>query len=305
MKLLIKTFVASGTLAILGVSQFASAATSVVPCATGSSTTNVMSCSTGAVANLSILNTANVAIGPVAVAYGTAPLPYNVSITTPSLNATGDLIVGSINVSTGMIIDAASSIYTGTLSTLTATATSTVNGLNISLGIPAVTTASLIPGQPRTIITPAISTLSITAKTLTSTSTAKKVGGGKYLSTAGSSEIEDLVISGSGLSVAPVNANALATTPMNNYLVNMSGLSIITNYQTSIYLNGTDVIGLETSALAIQFNNFAFGGRLLNGTIRIADSAATVPETVTWAMMLVGMAMIGFAARRRQIGSFA
>lgn len=275
----------TGTLVICGLSQAASATTTVVPCATLSSPTNVMSCATGLAVSLSVLNTVVVNVLPVDNVFGTAPQPYMKKATLTSFDSVTTPLLGTLTVHTNVITDTASSTYTGAISTLSATATSTVNGLSIALGIPAV------------IVTPAISTLKITAKTLTSTSTASKINGGKLLVVNGSSQIENLAIS--GVDFASITLNGIVTPSVNDYLVDLIGLKVIANYQTPIYLDGTDKIGIQTAALAILFKDYAFNGGLLNGTILIADSAASVPELATWAMMLIGFGLVGAVARQR------
>jgi hypothetical protein len=240
-----------------------------------------MSCSTGVSIDLTVLNLVTATVGPIANAFGTAPAPYNVTTTLVSLNSTSNLSLGSLAVTTGLITDTAASTYTGTNSPAS-TATSTVNNLGLNLAIPV-----------------AGSLLMIDATTLTSTSSASRSGTGPITLT-GSSEIEDLAISGLGLNAVTLNATALAATPANDDLLSVLGLNVIANYQTPIYVNGTDKTGIQTAALAIQFNNFALGTGALNGTILIADSAASVPEPATWGMMIVGLVAIGFGARRRR-----
>lgn len=155
------------------------------------------------------------------------------------------------------------------------------------------------------------SLLDISATTLTSTSTASNFGG---LVLTCSSEINNLTISGLALGGGPaitVNASGLASTPVDDILFNLGGLVIVSNYQTPIY-DGAVVDGIQTTALAIGFNNFAFGGGLLNGIVLIADSGASVagsptavPEPATWAMMLTGFGMLGVVARRRRTSATA
>lgn len=273
-----RTVLAAGALAIVGTPQLAAAATTVA------------SDSTALDVNLTVLNliTANVAT---ALASGTAAPAYNTSNNLLSLNTTVGLNLGSLvttasdGPNTNAITDTASSTYPALLS---GTATSTVNGLSSNLSL----------------VSALVNLLSISATTLTSTSTAAKPGG--TLNLTGTSLIEDLTVTdgivGLGGSTVTVNAGALASTPVNDLILSAAGLNVYTNYQTPV-VNGGVTDGINTAALAIKLNNFAFGTGLLSGTILFADSQASiaaVPEPGTWAMMLFGFALTGAVIRRKQ-----
>jgi hypothetical protein len=284
----------AGSFAVLGFSQTAFA-TTAVPCATSVPSSNVFSCAAGVYANLSVLNgVVGATIGPVAKAFGTAPGAYNTGAVTATLtggvgSGLADLLLASLSVKTGLITDIASSPYNGTLATLTSTASSTVNNLNLSLSL-----ASLA------------SVLKVTAGTLGSTSTASKTSGTTVVT--GSSYITDLSITAAGLSLT--NVQITAATPANFDLLTLDlqallGFDIIANYQSPIYLAGTtNIIGIQTAALAIQLNAVqlpVFGGfKTLSGTVLIGETAASVPETTSWAMMLLGFGLVGAAVRRRK-----
>jgi hypothetical protein len=257
-----------------------------------------MSCATGVYVDLSVGDIASATVGPVANAFGTAPPKYNTGDVTATLDGgagsgLANLVVASLVVKTGLITDIASSPYDGTLAKLNSTATSTVNNLNLGLNLLS-----------------AISALKITATTLTSTSTAAKVGHGKFTDAVGSSSITDLSITATGVAIAGLDITA-ATLPNDDLLSasiqNTLGLNIIANYQAPIYLGTTsDIIGIQTAALAITFNSFKLplltgGNDLLSGTVFIADSAASVPEPRSWAMMIFGFGLVGALVRRRQI----
>ena len=248
---------------------------------------SVSSFSTGLAASLTVADLVTVGVGPIAYASGTATPPYSVNSTLLSADVSGDLLLGSLGTTTGVIVDTASSNYPTTLS---GTATSTVNGLGSNLSL------ALLG-----------SILHISATTLTSTSTASDFGS---LSLVGSSEIENLVISGTALSgpAITLNASALAAVPVNDILVNIAGLVIVANYQSPIY-DGAVLDGIQTTALAIGLNDFAYGTGLLSGTILIADSGASIagapasiatPEPASWAMMLIGFGVLGGVARGRR-----
>ena len=56
--------------------------------------------------------------------------------------------------------------------------------------------------------------------------------------------------------------------------------------------------GITTNAIALDFNKFPFGTDVVNGSVDVARSFASidVPEPSTWAMMLIGFAGLGYAA---------
>ena len=93
----------------------------------------------------------------------------------------------------------------------------------------------------------------------------------------------------------------------NTVLLSVGGLSIILNEQNQIG-DGVTGLGIETNAIHIDFNNFLLGTGLVNGDIIVGQSqawasvgertAGAVPEPATWAMMLLGFGMVGFAIRR-------
>lgn len=295
----IRTLLAAASLAALGLSQ--SAAATSVPCATGPTPSNVMSCSAGVYVDVLDSNGVSAQVGPVANAFGTAPTPYNKSQglanAAVTFDFTSNFLVAALRVQTGIITDTARSPFNGSLGTVFATATSTVDGLNISLIVPSVKAGVVT-------VHPAVTLLAIRATTVASTSTAQKFASGKILNAVGTSEIENLSISGLGLNTI-TNVNVLATASPNDFLVSTGTLDIIANYQTPIFINGLDRIGIQTAALAIRFNEFVLGNNLLNGTILVGDTAASVPESTTWAMMILGLGLIGVAARRRQTFAMA
>ncbi len=71
----------------------------------------------------------------------------------------------------------------------------------------------------------------------------------------------------------------------------------VTNQRVSFFAEGDEVItGLRFKATGVAFEIDDVAGTLANG-----GSGSTVPEPATWAMMLGGFGMVGFAARRRQV----
>lgn len=229
------------------------------------------------------LATVNVSVQPVARAAGSAPPSYSQSNTVASVNqsaAIGGLVTLNQNLSTGLITSTASGTATGS------TATSTINNLSAGLsGLNGLFDSNV---------------LSIGATTITSTSSASSAGG---LTTSGSSLIEGLRITGSLLGNLSLDLSALANAAPNTTVLNLGGLSLIFNQQSTLG-DGINSIGTSTNAIQLNFNNFVSGTRLLNGTVNIGHSealatAAAVPEPATWAMMLLGFGVIGTAMRRR------
>jgi hypothetical protein len=55
--------------------------------------------------------------------------------------------------------------------------------------------------------------------------------------------------------------------------------------------------GITTNAIALDFNKFPFGTNVVNGSVDVGQSFAsvTVPETSTWVMLLLGFAGLGYA----------
>lgn len=51
---------------------------------------------------------------------------------------------------------------------------------------------------------------------------------------------------------------------------------------------------------SFSFSGQATGNTSIDNLVAVADVAGAVPEPTTWAMMLAGFGMIGFATRRRQ-----
>jgi hypothetical protein len=194
-------------------------------------------------------------------ASGSAPPPYNVTNSLASFSTS----LGPISLTTGLLTDMAS----GNTGTGMGSATSTINNLDISWD----------------------SIFSLTSTLISSTSSVNGTP-----SATGSTTLEDLTIKVLGSTVTiPVNP------PKNDVIFSLDGLTITLNQQLP---DASESAGITTNAIAIDFNKFPFGTNLVNGSIDVAQSFAsinvtTIPETSTWAMLLLGFAALGYAGYRK------
>lgn len=209
-------------------------------------------------------------------ASGSGPGAYSNSSVPVTINQT--LGLGSLlgqSVSTGLISASASSDGT------TGQANATIN--NLSLGLNALFT----------------SFLSVSSGVISSTTT---FDGSNFL---GVSSIANLAVN-SAILTLPLNTSVLAQTGANRTLLDALGLKITLNEQigTDTTSGGINTRSLTTNALHIAYNDFAFGGGLLNGDIIVGQSQVTatapVPEPATWGMMILGFGMIGALLRSRR-----
>jgi hypothetical protein len=187
----------------------------------------------------------------------------------PAYNVTNSLpsfstTLGPASVTTGLLTDTAS----GDTGTGLGSATATLNNLAISLD----------------------SIFNLSSTLISSTSSV----GGTPLAT-GSTTIAGLTITVLGTSVTiPVDP-----TP-NDVIFSLAGLTITLNQQIP---DLSESAGITTNAIALDFNKFPFGTNVVNGSVDVAQSFAsiTVPEPSTWAMMLLGfagLAFVGYRSRR-------
>jgi hypothetical protein len=194
-------------------------------------------------------------------ASGSAPPPYNVTNSLAKFSTS----LGPISLTTGLLTDMAS----GNTGTGMGSATSTINNLAISWD----------------------SIFSLTSTLISSTSSVNGTP-----SATGSSTLAGLTIKVLGSTVTiPVNP------PKNDVIFNLDGLTITLNQQLP---DPSESAGITTNAIAIDFNKFPSGINLVNGSVDVAQSFAsinvtTIPETSTWAMLLLGVAGLGYAGYRK------
>jgi PEP-CTERM motif len=189
----------------------------------------------------------------------------------PAYNVTNSLpsfstTLGPASVTTGLLTDTAN----GDTGTGLGSATATLNNLAIS----------------------ADSIFNLSSTLISSTSSVSGTP-----SATGSTTITGLTITVLGTSVTiPVNP-----TP-NDVIFNVAGLTITLNQQIP---DLSESAGVTTNAIALDFNKFPFGTNVVNGSVDVAQSFASVnvPEPSTWAMMGLGFAGLGWLAhvRRRKL----
>lgn len=242
----------------------------------------------GVYANLNLLNTNLLTLGPAGSRSGTAPAPYNnTGAPFAGVSASVPLL---LNLSTGVINSSASSNVDGTAGPRQATATGGVDG----------TSLSLVPNAPP--ILPSVLTLSAT--TLSSTSTVS--GDYGVLVPTGSSTIVGLTVSVLGANITIPGTIGPNTGIAIGLVV---GLSIILNEQI-VTTVGSGQTKIETNAVAIRLNGLNVAGLgLVSGEILLGHSEAFmqaqaapppagVPEPSTLALLGIGGGMMLIGRRR-------
>lgn len=226
--------------------------------------TSITSSSTVLDIGLTVLGTP-ISVGPIYPASGAAPPAYSNSNGFASLTVSS----GPFTLTTGLLSDTAS----GNTATGIGTASSSVADFSL-----------VIQSGP-------ITYLSFVASAVGSTSSVNSAP-----SATGSSTLADatLTVLGSSVSIG-INPSP------NDVIFDAGGLSIILNKQAP---DPEESAGITTDAIAIVFSSFPAGFNLVNGSIDVAQSFASinvtpVPEPATWAMMLIGFTGLGFGVYRR------
>ncbi len=202
---------------------------------------------------------------------GTAPAPYTNANQAASVNLS---TLGLAGVETGIINVSAISNVDGAGGVRASTASAVVNGLDLGvLG----------------------SILSITANTITSTSTVT----GDVSAPVGTSSsiITGLTVNAFGAAV-PVTAEALATP--NFVLLDLAGLRIVLN--ESIISPGATTASATTNAIHVSLNNVVGIGGLtgVSGDIIVGHSFAqqSIPEPAALTLSLGALGLLMFRKRR-------
>jgi len=206
------------------------------------------------------LNVLAHAIGPLYPASAVAPPAQS----SPNGAASASIASGPLTVTTGLLSDTASGgMATSSLTNLVLTVKS---GSTTYLGL----TASAIDSTSSVNPTP---------------------------SATGSASLSGATLTVLGSSIA------LPSNPTPNDLIyDSDGLTVLLNQQSP---DRFESAGITTDAIAIDFIGFpVVAGPSLYGSIEIAQSFASIdvtpiPETQTWATMLIGFAALGYAGFRR------
>jgi hypothetical protein len=176
--------------------------------------------------------------------------------------------IGSLSVTTGLLTDTAS----GDTATATGAASSTLASLDIAFD----------------------SLFSLTATAIESSSS---VDGAP--SAVGSSTFADLTIKVLGTTISiPIKPSP------NDVIFDALGVTVTLNQQIP---DDSESAGITTNAIAIDITTLLVSGHIDIGQsfASIDGSASPVPEPSTWAMMLIGLAGLGFAGYRRATGRSA
>ncbi len=257
--------------------------------------TTASSSAYGLSADLTVANAVHAQVGPVSAVSGTAPDAYDKTSSVLTVNQNLALISTPIlNVkqalNASLLTSTAQSDYPATLD---ASASATVATLSAGL-------------TSKAILAPQLSLLGLAATTIQSTAAIDAANG---LTAIGSTTIQGLSLTGLGLGGLSINGSLFVNPDANTVLVDLLGLKIILNEQI-VTGDGISDLAIETNAIRASFTNFLLGTNLLNGDIIVGHSQAAingytpmlgaVPEPSTWAMMLAGFGLIGFAARGRR-----
>ena len=220
---------------------------------------------------------------------GTAP---------PAYDRTGGLasINQNFTLASGLLGTATQGLQTGVVSTRafsdgTSSATGSVNLTNVNSVLANKLLGDLVP----------TSALGLAADAISSTTTAGIDASGNFFG-FGSSSITNLGITGTALGALTIDGSLLSNPSANTVVLSLAGLMVTLNEQVR---NQTSTgLFLQTNAVHIALSNYSLAGKLISGDVILGHSeaqvAGAVPEPATWAMMLAGFGVVGFAMRRRR-----
>lgn len=270
------SFIAAGV-------AMAAFSSSAMPAPVFSSSANAVS------VNLNVANivAADATFAPVS---GMAAPDYNNHAGLASINLTANLFSGLLSghagVKTGIVSTLAQSSYADS-------ATATANIANAQAGL----YTSLLGAIP-------LAALGLSADAISSTTVAGINGAGLFAT--GSSSIANLMLTGSLLNGLGLDLGAFSDPLPNTLGLSVLGLKIMFNEQLTSQT--ADSIFMTTNAVHISLTDYLFSGHLLNGSIILGQSQASVigyvpnvavPEPATWALMIGGFGLVGLSLRTR------
>lgn len=226
--------------------------------------------------NLSALvGIAQLNVGPVPHASGSAPVPYTQSVTLATLNAS---TLGVATIGTGLLRSEANSDVDGGAGVRTTSAHVVID----DLGVRVVPGALFVPDL-----------INLSATTITSTSSV--FGDGNTLSALGSSSLEDLTLSVAGVGNIIVGANPAP----NTVVLNALGILIIANEQI---LGGDGITSRSMTTNALRISISTLGGNVVGGDIIIGHSHAhAIIPSPGAASLLCGALLVGTRRRRARM----
>lgn len=114
-----------------------------------------------------------------------------------------------------------------------------------------------------------------------------------------------ILASGDTISLTEGAGTSFNNTAFNG--VDFSGLTFAGGATLTGFSLDTNLSGLTSSDISFTSNSIEFNASGLSFAnapyyvkLNLSTSSGAVPETATWAMMIVGMGAVGFAMRRRQ-----
>lgn len=111
--------------------------------------------------------------------------------------------------------------------------------------------------------------------------------------------------SGDGFTVSFTNGSSFSTAPFNGFVVSdiFSTIDSFTSFKliSNDGLLGTPTLDFGENQLYVNWQGLNFGGGNLVFTVNSDITISPVPEPETYAMLVTGLGLLGFTARRRMI----